>query len=473
MGSFETKSKFRSKLISAAVVLGIGQAVIGNLGVFPLWSKNYSPVREGKSLVSASLSADQMLFALAGFRELIAGILWVRADSFFETGNYDAILPIIRLVTMLDPHQIDVYATGMWHIGYNFTDEDQRSDRRYLPSAVALGTEGAEQNPNTYEMFFETSWLWYHKIEDNYPAAVRWMEEAHKRKDILPARRNLLSRLYERNGEVQKSLDLWYTLFDEATKNYEKDANHANYSLRTNRDTIEGNLDTLLVRMSQRGFFNQKNGGTATDYDTNPPFDVAFSAKVTVVGEKVLKITGTWNVLSIGSRIRCVLRDADYPDAIKGSVDWEAQAKSVNLDPPRDRTYMQEGLFVRNQRFDKKIDMSRDPTMYPMVGKNYVVEFYYNPRSAPAHIQDKFGWNGEGMTDHTASNMSTDARPGMKCLYVALPLTKEQLLLRGEWADKVPVVKTQNYIETEKSYSDDKVNQLDIPALGANQAPKK
>lgn len=468
MGSFETKKAFRSKLAVAAVGLFVGQAVIGNLGVFPGWSKNYSPVKEGKSLVSASLSADQMLFALAGFRELIAGILWVRADSFFETGNYDAILPIIRLVTMLDPHQIDVFATGMWHIGYNFTDEDQRSDRRYLPSAVALGTEGAEQNPNTYEMFFETSWLWYHKIEDNYPAAVKWMEQAHARKDILPARRNLLCRLYERNGQVDKSVELWFKLSDEAQKAYEADKEKRNYSLRTNRDTIESNLDTLLVRMSQRGFFNQQAGGNFTDYDTNPPFDVGFSAKVTVVDEKVLKVQGTWNVLSIGSRLRCVLRDADYPNAIKGSVDWESQAKGVDLDPPKDRTYMQEGLFVRNQRFDKKIDMSRDPTMYPMVGKNYVIEFYYNPRSAPAHIQDKFGWNGEGMTDKNIGNMSTDARPGMKVLYASLPLTKEQLLLRGEWTDKVPVVKTSNYVETEKNYTDGK-DKLDIPGLPGKQ----
>ena len=464
MGSFETKSKFRSKLAMGAAALFVGQAVIGNVGVFPLWSKNYSPVKQGKSLVSASHSADQMLFALAGFRELIAGILWVRADSFFETGNYDAILPIIRLVTMLDPNQIDVFATGMWHIGYNFTDEDQRSDRRYLPSAVALGTEGAEENPETYEMFFETSWLWYHKIEDNYPAAVKWMELAHQRKDILPARRNLLARLYERNGQVDKSVELWYKLSDEADKAYNADKEKRNYSLRTNRDTIEGNLDTLLVRMSQRGFFNQKAGGSYTDYDTNPPFDVGFSAKVTVVDEKVLKIQGTWNVLSIGSRIRCVLRDADYPDAIKGSVDWEAQAKSVDLDPPRDRTYMQEGLFVRNQRFEKKIDMSRDPTMYPMVGKNYVIEFYYNPRSAPAHIQDKFGWNGEGMTDKNLSNMSTDARPGMKVLYASLPFTKEQLLLRGEWTDKVPVMKTANYVETDRNYLETP-DKIDIPGL--------
>ena len=68
------------------------------------------------------------------------------------------------------------------------------------------------------------------------------------------------------------------------------------------------------------------------------------------------------------------------------------------------------------------------------------------------------------MTDKTLGNMSSDARPGMKVLYVSVPITKEQLLLRGEWTDKVPVVKTANYVETEKTYMDNK-DKLDIPGL--------
>ena len=59
---------------------------------------------------------------------------------------------------------------------------------------------------------------------------------------------------------------------------------------------------------------------------------------------------------------------------------------------------MQDQLFVRNQRSERKVDMSRDPTMYPFTSPDYTVEFYYNPRSAPPHILDKFGWNGDGMT---------------------------------------------------------------------------
>jgi hypothetical protein len=459
------KKGFRTKLMGIAAGLFILQGVVGNLGVYPLWSKNYSPVQKGKDLVTGALSADQMLFALAGFREMIAGILWVRADSFFDTGNYDAILPIIRLVTLLDPHQIDVYSTGMWHIGYNFTDEDQRSDRRYIPSALALGKEGSENNPNTYELFFETAWMWYHKVDDNYDQSVKWMKEAYQRKDILPARKNLLCRLYERNGEVEKAVDNWYTLLADAQKEVDADPQFRNYSLRTNRDTIENNLDTYLVRMSQRGYLAGKEGRSLEGYDVNPPFNVGFTAKVTVTSPKVLRVQGTWNVLPVGTRVRCVLRDADFKGAVPAGLDWDG-SDAVSLDPPRDSTFMQELLFVKNQRFDKKIDMSRDPTMYPFLQKDYVIEFYYNPRSAPAHIQDKFGWNGEGMTDATTSNINTEVRPGQKVIFARLTLSRDQLLMRGEWADKTPVAMTSTYVETGKSYNKAEVP-TDIPSLRA------
>src|ERR1035438_876821 len=147
------------------VVLLCGQAALQKAFIFPTWQKNYSVEAEGE--ISAQLSPDQILLQLFGFREFLAGILWVRADGFFDEGNYDAILPIIKLCTTLDPKQIDIYATGMWHIGYNFTDEQQRSDRRYVASALALGKQGSRQNPETYELFFETGWMWYHKIQDD------------------------------------------------------------------------------------------------------------------------------------------------------------------------------------------------------------------------------------------------------------------------------------------------------------------
>lgn len=448
-------------------VFFIGQFATARFFVYDRWKKDYMP--KSGQLAATGLDPGQLLAALAGFREMVAGILWVRADSFFDTGNYDAILPIIRLVTWLDPHQIDVYATGMWHIGYNFTDEESRSDRRYIPSALALGKEGAEKNPNTYEMFFETGWMWYHKIDDDYEQAVKWFAEAHKRKDILPARRNLLGNAYQRNGQVQEAIDLMYKLYDEAQARVKNEKVFQNQQIR---DTIENNIDTLLVRMAQRGWLAQqrKDGSEKSPtYDVNPPFDVGFSARVTVEDPKVLRFEGTWNVLPVGTRVRAILRDADYPGAKPAGLDWDGQ-DDVNLDPPKNRTFMMDQLFVKNRRFNRKVDLSKDPTQYPFTADKYVIEFYYNPRSSPPHIQDKFGWNGEGMTDKNFLN--TEVRPGTRVVFATLELTRDQLLKRGEWRDKVPVAMTKNFIQRRPGRSPD-TDIIMVPNLRSGTPPSE
>ena len=43
--------------------------------------------------------------------------------------------------------------------------------------------------------------MWYHKIMDDPWQAVKWFQEAHRRPDILQARKNLLSHAYMRNGQ--------------------------------------------------------------------------------------------------------------------------------------------------------------------------------------------------------------------------------------------------------------------------------
>lgn len=458
--------KNKSVLLSLLAVFFVGQALMMNGVLWPRWKKVYCPPQIGDA---NGLDPGQFLVALAGFREMIAGILWVRADSFFESGNYDAILPIIRLVTILDPHQIDVYATGMWHIGYNFTDEEQRSDRRYLPTAIALGEEGSRQNPQTYEMYFETGWMWFQKVDDIYPKAVHWMELAGAHDDIPPARRNMLAKAYERNGQIDKMVEYDFGLLDKAKELLKKDDENA-FQNRQGVDVIENNLDNLLVRMVQRGYRAQELGiYSQGDYDTKPPFDIGFSAKVSVTDAMVLKIEGTYNVLPLGSRIRVVLRDASFPYTVPGGVIWD-KWQEVKLDPDKTLTYMQDQLFVRNQRFSKKIDMSKDPTMYPFVGKDYIVEFYYSPRSAPPHIQDKFGWNGEGMTDKffVSNKLSgqqgvPDGRDGVNCLYTTLPLSRDQIRRKGDYADKVPVVKTKNYKEAASVNIDEDV--IVVPSM--------
>jgi hypothetical protein len=455
----------------AIVVFLVAQGALQASYIHPTWSKNYSPASGGS--VEKELSPDQILLQLFGFREFLAGILWVRADGFFDQGNYDAILPIIKLCTTLDPKEIDIFATGMWHIGYNFTDEDQRSDRRYIPSALALGKAGAAANPDTYELFFETGWMWFHKISDDPWQAVKWLQEAERRPDMNTGRRDVFPIALQRDGEINEALTNYYSLYENAKKEIrEGSTEYGNVQLR---DTIENNIDTMIVRMVQRGYVaEQRHDGSFEkgDYDVNPPFDTGFSCHVVVTSARVLHIEGTWNVLPVGTHIRFVLRDEDYPDAKIAELNWD-NSTEVNVDPPKDRTFLQDDVFVRDRHFSKDVDMSKDPTMYPCTAKNYILEFYYSPRLAPAHIQDKFSWNGEGMLDsHYADTTSRPAMtftyqpfpmssdegktlepvtiksPGQRIVYAKLSLTRDQLLKLKEWTSTSPTVQTPNYKAT-------------------------
>ncbi|MBX3117750.1 MAG: hypothetical protein KF784_01700 [Fimbriimonadaceae bacterium] len=445
--------KGKSTFLAILAVCFIGQAGLQQGVIYDKWTKNYSTKNSAQG-IAPGLDPTQLMLAVAGFREMIAGILWVRADSFFDTGNYDAVLPMIRLVTWLDPHQIDVYSTGMWHIAYNFTDEESRSDRRYVPQALALGEEGTVNNPDTYELFFETGWIWYHKIDDDYEKAVDWFVKAHDKKDILRARRNLLRMAYYRAGRIEDALKLEFDLVDEANKIMEgKDASSA-FSDNTLRDTRENNLDTDLVRLASRGYFakERKDGSfERLPYDVKPPFDVGFSAKVTVESSAVMLIEGTWNVLPVGTRVRVILRDAeDENDPERktkpAAMIWD-YVKGVDLAVPTKLTFMQDQLYVRSRRFKKRIDMSRDYTMYPFAAEKYYIEFYYNPRSAPAHMQDKFGYTGEGFTDKNFLN--TEVRPGERVMFTRLEITRDQIKREGNFRPgmETPILKTANYIE--------------------------
>jgi hypothetical protein len=461
------KRKGTTKAVWALAALFFVQLFLHSGLIVDRWVRNYGPTsKEGVLAGGAPFSPDQILLELFGFREFLAGILWVRADGFFDEGNYDAVLPIIRLCTILDPHQLDIFATGMWHIAYNFTDQDERSDRRYVPTALALGKEGCVQNPNSNEIYYETGWIWYHKIDDDYDKAVSYFQQAVEKQDILPARRNVLAQAYQRDNQVQQALEYFYKLKAEADDRLKANPSQG---AKQESETLEANIDTLIVRMVQRGWLAQQRGDYAKgDYDTKPAFDVGFSARVTIEDPKVLRVQGTWNVLPVGTRIRIVLRDADFPTHRLAEMDWDAQ-KEVDLEPMKKYTFLQDSAFVKNRKFDKRIDMSKDPTMYPLLSKNYILEFYYNPRSAPAHIQDKFGWNGEGMTD--SHFLNTQIRPGTRCVYAALSLTKDQITRRGQWSfeGETPVVSTANFDPAKALQADNSVITVPTTLRGAQQ----
>ncbi|MBL1149108.1 MAG: tetratricopeptide repeat protein [Armatimonadetes bacterium] len=413
--------KPRTLLLGILTALLVAQGVLSQKFIFPQWKRDYSTGNLG---IAEGLTPDQLLASLSGLRTLVAGILWVKTDEYFHNGQFDAVVPLVRLVTWLDPRQEEVYATGAWHIAYNFTDEQNRSDRRYIPLALRLLQEGVQYNQNHYRLFHETGWLYYHKIDDDYDKAVKWFEQSVSKPGVLKYLRSILASAYQRDGRIEDAL-VWYAKLEKDAA--DEFAVTKDPTTRILKDTQEKNLNNHLIRMTSRGYFGKKAGVyDKYPYDTHNPVNLNFTFKVEVVDKKVIRVTGTWGIPTTGARVRCVLRDADY------NLKWEP-APGLDFDIDRNRTFMLDPLYTQNGRFDRRIDMSRNPTMYGFKSDEYVLEFYFSPRSAPPHIQDKIGWNGEGMTDRQF--IDDKVRPGQRVLFTSVKLTRDQILRRGEYRD--------------------------------------
>src|SRR4029078_5210778 len=100
-----------------AVLVLIALVVLLQIRIDPLRRQPAVEPPKVRKAISTQLGGaarpfEYALGAVSGFRQVIAGLLWVRADSFFHQGNYDAILPLVRIITWLDPNFLDVYSTG-------------------------------------------------------------------------------------------------------------------------------------------------------------------------------------------------------------------------------------------------------------------------------------------------------------------------------------------------------------------------
>lgn len=202
------------------VAIGVTQSVT-DPGYFRIVEQSKKDPEGGAGELMVQLPGQFIVASMAGFREVIAGALWIRADTFFHEGNYEAIIPIVRLVTWFDPRNIDVYTTGAWHLDYNFVDDrTQLSDKRYIPASIALLKEGIRHNPDIWDLYFELGWTHYNKKLMDYEKAREYIELACTKpgRDPNTGRRTdrpefvdrMLAHAYEKVGRFEDSIDQWH-----------------------------------------------------------------------------------------------------------------------------------------------------------------------------------------------------------------------------------------------------------------------
>ena len=386
------------------------------------------------TIKAAGIGNEFMLLPLLGFREAAAGLLWVRCDEFFHSGDYDAILPLVRLITWLDPHADNIFITGAWHLAYNFTDSSERSDRRYIAPSQALLDEGIANNPQIPDILFEKGWQNYDKIKD-YVAAedafLRGMkgpngdETSVLKKDqnqdfpyFSPLKTyHILAHTYAKRGRIPEALAQWKHSQEISEKQMK--ANPNDYSFKQLHEAEVRNYNQLLQRWRDRytteghskinpsKFPNVIDPGVSKDR-TPRPWDVAFQPHIELKRPKVFRIYGRFNSAD-GPRVDVRITDWDYEERKINPL------KEENTFKVNDRqTIMMDALSVRKNKFEREIDMSKDPRMYSFQSDFYKIILSFNARGTAPHIQDRFGYSGEGVTDNRSSFVFTDNRDFLK-----------------------------------------------------------
>ena len=450
----------RIQILVIALLLFIPVALL-QARIDPIYKKNYAPDQKSLAEGSKNLPVEFALGAFTGFREAIAGMLWVRTDEFFHNGDYAAIMPLIRVITWLDPHQIDVYETGAWHMDYNFTDSQERSDRRYIPLSLALISEGIANNPDEPDLYSDKAFVHdFRKIADYTQSASVFAEGWQV---VLDNSKNLddqtsfdkvdkgvmtvghgYAHALEAEGNIPAALAQWKQCLAVHDLLVQKKG-AGDFAESQDRQIAEKQITELEGRMKYRPI------------DTKTPVNMDFQPQLVRVAPKVFVLKGTINVIGAtkfvletgartfgpvdGARIEIILEDKGYVRPV-----IQSYTLSSAVDP--NVTIMQDAVSVRGGKIGgdqgRKIDMSQDPDMYSFKAPAYTVTVWFmpnNPNDSPIQVQDRIGWRGEGITDPKYLVVSDNKtplpgdvtpNPGLRYLAKTYTLTREDILGKGE-----------------------------------------
>jgi tetratricopeptide (TPR) repeat protein len=149
---------------------------------------------------------------ILGFRSAVADLLWLRVDEYWHQGRMEMMLPMMHTVVTLDPHFIEAWKIGAWHLAYNaaVTVETLEAKREFVQQGIVFLQDGIKRNPRNHELYFDLGFtLYFLKLED-YENAAHYIREADR---YRPPEEKWIPRMlllsYERAGHYEDALKGW------------------------------------------------------------------------------------------------------------------------------------------------------------------------------------------------------------------------------------------------------------------------
>ncbi len=147
-------------------------------------------LHSGQAAPSARTPLEVIATAgLGGFRGLAIDYLWLRSMQMQDERRYYEIVFLGDLILRMEPYFTQVWSFQAWNMAYNISaDLPQVPDRwQWIERAIELlaGPDGGiARNPNSYALYWELGWIYYHKCtpEGGDTGALYFMEQVSRSK---------------------------------------------------------------------------------------------------------------------------------------------------------------------------------------------------------------------------------------------------------------------------------------------------
>lgn len=170
------------RLRHAIVIVALLAAVAGTQGLVDA----YRPIVNDEADVPFSLAAVVVRSFIGQVRGLLADFLWLRVDEYQHRRRIvggdllrtddEALMPLVRLITWLNPHFVEAYALGGQWLAFHFDRPRE---------ATAFYEEGIQNNRQSFDLLNGVAWVYWRFRHDNTTAAARAREAARVAPDDL------------------------------------------------------------------------------------------------------------------------------------------------------------------------------------------------------------------------------------------------------------------------------------------------
>jgi len=124
----------------------------------------------------------------------------------------EMMLPMMQTVVTLDPHFIEAWKIGAWHLAYNaaVTVDTLEEKQAFVEKGILFLQDGIKRNPRNHELYFDLGFsMYFLKLED-YENAAHYIRQADR---YRPPDEKWIPRMmllaYERGGHYEDALEGW------------------------------------------------------------------------------------------------------------------------------------------------------------------------------------------------------------------------------------------------------------------------